>query len=449
VSEQSIRRQLAALEAQGRLASIARAVDPRADMAAVAQRLWRERGLAARFADAGGGRAATSHALAGRAPWAVALGVSAEEVLGFVERALGAGRPPETVAQGLGERQAPAFDRWPVPLASAGDAAPQFAAAMLAIDPADGRICLGLTRHHVAAPDRLGVMDLSPALAALYRRHRAEGRPMPVALALGADPALVLAAAIGTWRRTDLDLAGSLAGAPMRVLREDARAIPAEAELVMLGELGDETTRPGRLSTPFGTHAEDGPVPVLRASAVLARRDPIFHATCPGDLAGALCLAAEALTLRHIRNIEGGLDIIDLVSPAAAPVEVVVVKLRPRLEGQAKTALMGALSGPVNSFKLAVAVDEDVDPADLRDVFWSVASRTHAETDVGMVGGLRAHPLDFASPPTGGGGERVGTRWFVDSTMPPLTQAKRREAFARAIPKNLAVTELERFLPRA
>ena len=41
------------------------------------------------------------------------------------------------------------------------------------------------------------------------------------------------------------------------------------------------------------------------------------------------------------------------------------------------------------------------------------------------------------------------TRWLIDSTMPPLTQPKRRDDFARAIPKNLAATDLEDYLPKA
>jgi hypothetical protein len=55
---------------------------------------------------------------------------------------------------------------------------------------------------------------------------------------------------------------------------------------------------------------------------------------------------------------------------------------------------------------------------------------------------MRAHERDVRA--AGG----AGTRWFIDSTMPPLTQGKRREDFARAIPRNLARTELGRFLPK-
>ncbi|MBI3516041.1 MAG: hypothetical protein HY060_18565, partial [Proteobacteria bacterium] len=98
---------------------------------------------------------------------------------------------------------------------------------------------------------------------------------------------------------------------------------------------------------------------------------------------------------------------------------------------------------------LAIGVDEDVDAGDLRDVFRSAASRTHAAQGVGLIDGVRAHPNDLASPLDGDGtsGERVGTRWFIDSTMPPLTQPARRETFARATPRNLDTVALNDFLP--
>jgi UbiD family decarboxylase len=169
----------------------------------------------------------------------------------------------------------------------------------------------------------------------------------------------------------------------------------------------------------------------------------------PSDHAGTVALATELLVAQHIRHIEGGLDLLDVRCHAAAGALVLVVKLRPRVEGQSKTALVGALSGPASWPKLAIGVDEDVDAADLRDVFWSAASRTHAETDVGMIDGVPAHPNDVASPADGDGsaGARLATRWYIDSTMPPLTQPERRLGFARAVPRNLGDVALSDFLP--
>jgi hypothetical protein len=45
------------------------------------------------------------------------------------------------------------------------------------------------------------------------------------------------------------------------------------------------------------------------------------------------------------------------------------------------------------------------------------------------------------------GGIEAATKWFVDSTMPGLTQPERRQAFERAVPKNLAKVDLKDFLP--
>lgn len=451
--EQSIRALVTALETGGRLARVARPVDPARDMAAVALKADRERGMAVLFEDARGMRAA-SHLLSGRSRWAAALGVAEAEVLGFAQQALRKTVPP-TVSDlaPLLVPSAAALDSLPIPRTSMGNSAPQMVAVAIATDPMTGRDCIGLTRHTLVTPRRLSVLDLCPALDRLRRRYRANGQAMPLALAVGADPALILAAAAGTWREAGLGLAGSLAGAPMRIVRDAASGLPlpAEAEIAITGEIAGDETRIAGLTTPFGTHADDTLAPIFEAKALLTRRNAVFHAMdvgVPGDLAGTLCLAAEALVAEHIRNIEGGIDFIDISCPPAAGAQVVVVKLKARVEGQAKTALMGALSGPVHWLKLAIAVDEDVDPADLRDVFWSAASRTHAEKDVGMIDGLRAHPLDFAAPLAGFGADRLGTRWFIDCTMPPLTQGKRRDEFARAIPKNLAATDLARFLPK-
>lgn len=455
MTEQSIRTLVAAIEGAGRLARVRRPVDPAKHLAAVALKAHQERGKAVLFEDAGGWRVA-AQILADRAQWSAALGVPEAALLGTLEQGLRKAVPPERVAASAApvaaRRLEPgALADLPIPRLGAGDDTPQFVAVAIAPDPDNGGDCIGLTRVCATGSGRLGIIDLNPALKKLLDRHRALGRAMPMTLAVGAAPALSLAAALGAWRAADLALAGGLAGQPVKLLQDGATAVPAEAELVVIGEASTrETVAPGTLVTPFGIAADAGSVPLFVAQAVLQRADPIFHAMPvgpSGDHAATLCLAAETLVAQHIRNIEGGIDFIDIRCPAAACGEVVVVKLRGRVEGQTKTALMGALSGPANWLKLAVAVDEDVDPADLRDVFWSIASRTHAERDVGMIDGMRTHPLDLASPADASGARRA-TRWFIDSTMPPLTQPKRREDFARAIPKNLSLTDLAAFLPK-
>jgi len=377
-----------------------------------------------RFARAAGWRCAPAPKET-RAAWAKELGISEAEALAFVTRALSAAPAAPNMSAATAWRNAGAGV---LP-------AQEFTAVVVAHDAVSGRAMLGLARLAPLADGCFAILELAPAL------ERARGEKAELALALVPDPpaALALAAALGDWRPADFALAAALSRRPPELARDDATGllVPAGAGAILGAVPARTTARVRDAMTPFGTVAPefDCAVFVPRAVAGDATMAP------RADYRGAQALAAEALVLKHIANIEGGLDIIDVRCPVAAAGQVVVVKMRARVEGQAKTALMGALSGPVNRVKLAIAVDEDVDAADPRDVFWSIASRTHAEKDVAVIPGMRAHPFDFVSAARG------ASRWLIDATMPPLTQAKRREDFARAIPKNLAATALERFLP--
>jgi 2,5-furandicarboxylate decarboxylase 1 len=365
-----------------------------------------------------------------RAAWARDLRVRESEILAFIGRAL-APQAARTEAAGTVARREVSRDLLPNG---------EFAAVAVAREKASGRETLGLARL-APADGRFAIVELAPALERLMR----QGEELPLALLPRAAPALLLAAALGTWRPSDLALAARLGGRPLALVRDAATGlvVPADAFAIFGAVRPGATARTRETATPFGTRARNIDCALFEPRAIADHAEAAQLAA--HALRGARTLAAEALVLNHIRNIEGGLDVIDVRCPAAASAQIVVLKMRARVEGQAKTALMGALSGPVNWAKLAIAVDEDVDAADPRDVFWSIASRTHAEKDVAVIPAMRAHPLDYSAIAEGGG--RVAARWLIDSTMPPLTQGKRRDDFARAIPKNLAATDLSHFLP--
>lgn len=464
MTEASIRALAERLDAADGLVRIAAPVDPRSNLAALAWQARARLGKATWFESLFGhvGWRAASQLLADRTQWAHAFGLDPAALLFTLRERLKTPRPPVDAAtapvkavRALG----PAVDlaTLPATLLCADDAARRIHAVALAHDPETGRTALGLTEHHVLGRDRASVAGLSPALRALHDKAKAAGQALPVALVVGGPPALYLAAALAQFRPSaDLALAGGLADAPLALAALDgtAVAVPAEAELVIAGALEpDQTVELAPRGGLLGLYAAEPAAPVFRAAAVLHRVKPVHYAlqvgAAPNDLAGTMALATELVVAEHLRNIEGGLDLLDVRCHPAGGDLVLVVKLRPRVEGQSKTALIGALSGPAVWPKLAIGVDEDIDAGDLRDVFWSAASRTHAEKDVGMIDGVRAHPDDLVSPLDGDGAtrERVGTRWFIDSTMPPLTQPERRESFARAMPKNLREIPLADFLP--
>ena len=125
----------------------------------------------------------------------------------------------------------------------------------------------------------------------------------------------------------------------------------------------------------------------------------------------------------------------------------VVIKLRPRVTGQAKTALLAALSGPQLHPKLVIAVDEDIDASDMRHVFWSMTTRVHAERDVTMIPNTRTWSLDNASNTIAGQDPmyRIGAKWLIDATRPVGGEAPER--FDAAMPLNYDKVDLADFLP--
>ena len=110
---------------------------------------------------------------------------------------------------------------------------------------------------------------------------------------------------------------------------------------------------------------------------------------------------------------------------------------------------MAALSGPYLHPKLAIAVDEDIDANDLRQVIWSVTTRVHADRDVTLLPNTRTFALDKVSPVEPGGNqfERMGTKWLIDATMPAPTHPEARQQFERAMPKNFESVDIADFLP--
>jgi len=191
---------------------------------------------------------------------------------------------------------------------------------------------------------------------------------------------------------------------------------------------------------------------VFRLKAITRRSDPIYYALhCgfpPTDTQSTTGLGIDVATVKHLERVDGGLDLLDVRTMTVSGLLALVIKLRPKSAGQAKVALMAALSGPYQQPKLAIAVDEDIDAADLRQVMWSIATRVNASEDVITIPNIKTWGLDNASTIVPGveGYQRLGTRWMIDATKPPVTMPDQRVRFDMAMPKGFADVDLGDFL---
>jgi 4-hydroxybenzoate decarboxylase len=266
------------------------------------------------------------------------------------------------------------------------DAGPYLTASVvLARDPDSGAPNLSYHRMQMVGDDELRAR-LSPAgdLFRMQQKAEATGQALEVAVLVGAPPAVNLAGAAAIAAgSSELDLADRIAGArlPTRRCQSVDLEVPAQAEFVIEGEILPGVRRP---EGPFGEW-QDYYVPVmdnhvLRVRHVTAREGALFHAILSGS--------TEELTLSAIPNAALIYRAIRAFDPSVRDVvcypwpQFCVVQITKRYEGQAQKAMLGAMGAETNRLLYCVVVDDDVDPHDLRDVLWAMATRCRPDRDV-------------------------------------------------------------------
>ena len=466
--DQSFRSHLRALEERGELVRFDKLVDPDQNMSAVEWKTYNELGKSSLFTNIAGhvGWTACSQILADRGKWALGLGIPEEQIVQEIASRLQ--RPLASIR--VDAATAPVkqvcligadanLEELPSMRVSEKDGGRFIASGISFLrDPETGIGNLSFHRMQINGPDKSGFIMVPRHARRIYDKYSALGKPTPVAVVIGVHPAIFFASGFTTGFGVDeLGLAGGLLGEGIRTVKCETSDlyVPADAEIVLEGELvpGNHLEPEGPFGEVTGNYPEAGLSHVFRLKAITRRKDAIFYALHCGfpatDTQATTGLGIEIATLDHLRKVDGGMDLLDVRCLTVSGLFVLVIKIRPRVEGQAKVALMAALSGPYQQPKIAIAVDDDIDASDLRQIIWSIATRVHAERDITLIPNVKVWALDNSSPIVPGveAFQRIGTRWMIDATKPAITMAAERARFEKAMPPNYAAVDLRDFLP--
>jgi 4-hydroxy-3-polyprenylbenzoate decarboxylase len=207
-----------------------------------------------------------------------------------------------------------------------------------------------------------------------FREHQKAGQPMPAALVLGGDPALMALASLDMPPAVDVwHLAGILRGRSLEVVscRTHSLEVPADAEVILEGH--------------FETHLETLHRPLFHVSAVTRRTRPIVPAIIDwgssGDLA-TLQKVRERALLPQLRKLNANIQ--DLSLPAAGGAQAfVVVSLRTASAGlvrQVAAVLWGC--DALRFTKFLVFVDSEVNVHDSLAVLAAVGANVNLERDL-------------------------------------------------------------------
>ncbi len=464
--DQSFRTMLANLEQQDELIRFSKLVDPLNDMAAVEWKAFNELGKASLFTNIKGYNnwLACSQILADRRKWAIGLNIDESDLLDQIVGRIDKPIAPEIITSSAPVKEVVKTGKdinlydFPTMVTSEKDGGRYFASGIAIIkDPDTGIRNLSVHRQMITGRDKTGFIMIPRQARRIYEKYCSRGEPMPVSVVYGTHPAIFFASSFTTsFGNDELDIAGALIGEPIRLTKCETSdlEVPADAEIVIEGEVLPNIKEPeGPFGEVTGTYAGGAESEVFQARAITHRRDPIFFALHCGfpvtDAQSTMGLGVEVATKKHLKDVEGGLNLLDVRAVTQAGVMMLILKIRPRHPGQAKTALMAALSGPYLHPKLAIAVDDDIDASDLRQIAWSITTRVHAERDVTMITNTRVFSLDNISPmiPEMGAFARIGTKWMIDATIPVHLSNSERSSFEPAFPKNFESVNLRDYLP--
>ncbi len=444
---------IAQLEKQGELKRIAIPVSPKLEMTEICDRVLQQGGPALLFENPIGFDIPVLGNLFGT-PKRVAMGMGQESVAALREvgKLLAYLKEPEP-PKGLRD----AWDKWPVlrrvldmapkerssapcqdivwegsdvdlsrlPIQTCwpGDAGPLITWGLTVTrGPLKSRQNLGIYRQQVLARDKVIMRWLAHRGGALdFRDHclAHPDQPFPVAVALGADPATILAAVTPVPDTLgEYQFAGLLRGSRTELVKcigSDLQ-MPASAEIVLEGYI-----QPGEvaLEGPFGDHTgyynEQESFPVFTIERITMRREPIYHSTYTGKPPDEPAILGVALNEVFVPLLTKQFpEIVDFyLPPEGCSYRLAVVSMRKQFPGHAKRVMFGIWSF-LRQFmytKIIIVVDDDIDVRNWKEVIWAMTTRVDPARDMVTVENTPIDYLDFASPVAG-----LGSKLGIDAT---------------------------------
>ena len=317
--------------------------------------------------------------------------------------AVKAPRCQEVVLTGAELAAAGGLLRLPVPISTPGfDSAPYLTATLcITRDPETGIRNMGTYRAALKAPDRLVVRMVAREASGAggylhWLKYRERREPMPIAIVIGCAPIVMFTGPQKLAIDMDeLGVAGALAGAPIEVAQACTVAldVPAESEIVIEGFIDPEKLEP---EAPFGE--SNGYVALeaynmpMRVTAVTHKRSPVFASiisqVTPSESSVIKKVAYEPLFLNHLRQALGikGVRRVVMHERLTNLRPVIFVQLADATaRSEVWRALHAAATLQSNCGKIVIAVSEDIDPASMDAVLWSLAYRTNPIEDVHLV----------------------------------------------------------------
>ncbi|QYZ80415.1 UbiD family decarboxylase [Methanofollis formosanus] len=354
------------------------------------------------------GKEAVMNLTADRRALAAALGADEK---GLIRRLAAANYDGNLKPMGKLEMRPADFSELPVMTFYPKDGGPYITAGIV-FSRLDGVENASIHRMMVTGKDRVAARLVEGRHTyVMHREALARGERLPIAMVIGAHPAVTFASCTRVPEGRELQFAAELLGGELPVWECPNGVLVPEAEIVLEGYIGNETAEEGPFVDITGTYDFERIQPVIEFTGMWTKENPVYHSILPGGSEHRLLMGvpyepkiyravAGVTTVRNVVLTTGGCGYLHGI-----------VQVRKNTQGDGKNAIMAAFAAHT-SLKHVVVVDEDIDPFDPEDVEYAIATRVRGDRDLMVVTGVRGSSLDPCRE-----GDGTNVKIGVDATM--------------------------------
>lgn len=242
------------------------------------------------------------------------------------------------------------------------------------------------------------------------------GVETPVAIVIGVHPLLLLLASLSPpYGVFELGLMRMLVSDALRFCRTPTYGlpVPCNSSVVIEGRITNEQVDEGPFLDLLGLYDKVRKQPVIYVDRIyLSKDDPLFHVILPGGMEHKLLMGfpKEAAIWDSVRKVVPKVHKVRLTAPSGCWLHA-IISIDKNSDGDAKNAILAAFAAHP-SLKHVVVVDSDIDPDNLADVEWAIATRVQASDDLVIIRNARGSTLDLSAS------DGITDKLGIDATAP-------------------------------
>jgi 4-hydroxy-3-polyprenylbenzoate decarboxylase len=219
-----------------------------------------------------------------------------------------------------------------------------------------------------------------------YRDYLPKKEPMPIAVAIGADPlSSLVSLAYFRSKQSEVDYAGGLQGEPIELIKCETSdlLVPAHAEIVLEGKVLPAFVPEGPHGEFTGYRHGLDMMPLFQVEAITYRNDPLLTVTCIGIPQGDddVCQSLAGAVSIKKQLIESGLPVTGVYIPPETAMNLIIVGVK-ATEPNVAEKIHNRIFAPGLADLKTIVVDDDVDVFNLDQVLHAFASKCHPATGI-------------------------------------------------------------------